>query len=298
MIWMLQSFLGMFVDATVGQLVQTFGGTRRSDSGSGWWNASGGGSGRPAGSAPPAGGPARPALAAPRQPPSSGAAEVDRDLGGDAVKLVQYTIVSIRRCEERILPGGQGEILVTGEMTAAAFTAWVVALYLQQPGHTIRHADKQYLRVWYQVLARWPRRCEPCEDDKLDALRGIRDALDGLARVPPAAPPVARPAPEPEPEPVAPPAPAPAPEPQAPEPEPPAPEPPTPEPPKPPPLGGHERRVLRALEQGEPAATSLLAARSGLSPAQVRKALAALRAAGRVERFGEGIETRYRLVRR
>ncbi|MGH9363308.1 MAG: helix-turn-helix domain-containing protein, partial [Thermoanaerobaculia bacterium] len=63
-------------------------------------------------------------------------------------------------------------------------------------------------------------------------------------------------------------------------------------------LGEHEKRVLRALKQGEPAATRELAARSGLTGAQVRKALQALRAAGRVERVGEGTETRYRRVRK
>ena len=52
------------------------------------------------------------------------------------VKLAEYTIVSIKRCEERILY--KGEIVYADDMDDEAFATWVVALYLQRRTRTFR----------------------------------------------------------------------------------------------------------------------------------------------------------------
>ncbi len=156
MMWTLQSFLGTFIDATVGQMVHALGTS---------------GTSRPL----PFWEPASRETAAPDWD--------SRDLQDNSLKLVRYTLVSVRRCEEKILPDGSGEILVTGGMTADGFAAWVIAEYLQPDGesgrrHRIPLDEKRYIRVSYQVLARWPLKCK---SKKTEALEGIRDALRGVS---------------------------------------------------------------------------------------------------------------------
>ena len=70
------------------------------------------------------------------------------DLQDDSVKLVAYTIVSLKRGRERILDGGQDSVIVTDSMTGKAFMSWILAKYMQQkvddpaqPGRKIRRGD-------------------------------------------------------------------------------------------------------------------------------------------------------------
>jgi hypothetical protein len=207
MIWTLQSLFGQFFDATVGQMLTALGGPRPVNRSSPW-NAAPPGA-RPA--LPPAPGASPSSAAAAWQPAGSSvsvAVELQesltpspKDLDDDTIKVVKYALVSIRRCHEKVLSGGV--ILVNTPMTSASFSSWIVALYLQSPeyraavardrSNAIAHADKKYLRVSYGVLRRYPR--EPksgCGTKKLDALKGIREALLGL-RLPPRT----RPAPPP-----------------------------------------------------------------------------------------------------
>jgi hypothetical protein len=103
----------------------------------------------------------------------------DNDHG--MVKLVEYTIVSIKRCDERILY--KSEIIETEDMSEEAFATWVVALYLQEPGIHVPHEDKKYLRVYHHVLQEWPRQKEDCcEDRQVHVLRGIEKAIRNLTR--------------------------------------------------------------------------------------------------------------------
>jgi hypothetical protein len=188
MIWTLQVVLGRFFDGMVSQVVDALGGGRRSSP----WSSprreppSGrsavGGSARSVSATPPAAiwKPVRDVAAVP-----AATAPCDKDLRGDDVKLVSYNIISLQPCDEKILPGGSGEVLVTESMTAESFATWIVASYLQSEGHDIPHDEKKYLRVAYEVLTRWPR--EPkdcCEDRELGVLEGIRDALRVLPRQP------------------------------------------------------------------------------------------------------------------
>jgi hypothetical protein len=92
------------------------------------------------------------------------------------IKLVRYALVSLRPCAERILPGGTGEILVTGRVSRESFAVGTVAGYLES--HEIRHEDERYLRVYSRVLERWPRQPLRCrEEEEVAALQGIRSAI-------------------------------------------------------------------------------------------------------------------------
>lgn len=186
MIWTLQTFLGQLFDATMGQMVDGLGQPRSGSSGPPWNDE-----------------PfeLRGIVVPDAEPAAQEEMRRARDLGGDEVKLVRFAIVSVRRGHERILPGGLGEVLVTNGMTSESFATWVVALYLQSDRfhglpldrrNQISHEDKKYLRVSYLVLDRWPREPLHCQEQQLDRLAGIRDALRAL---PPVAAPVSRAAP-------------------------------------------------------------------------------------------------------
>ena len=56
----------------------------------------------------------------------------EKNLNDDMVKLVAYSIVSIRRQDERVLNGGEGTVLIVEPMTEENFTAYIIGHYLQQ----------------------------------------------------------------------------------------------------------------------------------------------------------------------
>jgi len=60
---------------------------------------------------------------------------MDRSLNDDQVKLVRYSIVSIRRDCEHQLPRGAGQTVVTEAMSGDDFASWMIARYLD------RHPD-------------------------------------------------------------------------------------------------------------------------------------------------------------
>lgn len=55
-----------------------------------------------------------------------------KNLNDDMVKLVAYSIVSIRRQDERVLKGGEGTVVIVEPMTEENFTAYIIGHYLQQ----------------------------------------------------------------------------------------------------------------------------------------------------------------------
>jgi len=226
-----------------------------------------------------------PAPVPPLAPPGSAStAEPDsKDLLSDDVKLVQYTIVSVRPCEERVLPGGSGEVLVPTPMTVDNFAAWIIASYLHpddgesSPWTEILEAERRYLRVAYRILARWQRKeLECCDERRVEVLMGIRNALRSLP--PPSAPAAMAPAAlAPSPPPAGPSAAEPAAERAEP--------------------SREEKVVLKMLvDLGGAAATGQLVRETGLLQSQVRKAIKGLEAAGRIRRTGEGLQTRYVVV--
>src|SRR5215831_10937880 len=121
---------------------------------------------------------------------TSGEKEPDiYSLDDDMVKLVGYTIVSLRRGHERVMDGGEGTMVVTDNMTGEAFTSWVIAKYLQQevtvpskPTQTraelISPGELKYLTVYYVVSKRWPRHGLAFEQTQVRVLKEIRDGID------------------------------------------------------------------------------------------------------------------------
>jgi hypothetical protein len=112
-------------------------------------------------------------------------------LEDDAVKLIAYTIVSLKRNKERIMDGGKDSVIVTDNMTGEAFTSWIMAKYLQQlvpdpkdnkkkvPRSKLIDPDElKYLRVYYVVSHRWPREPLKFEEREINVLQGIRNHLN------------------------------------------------------------------------------------------------------------------------
>jgi hypothetical protein len=105
-------------------------------------------------------------------------------LEDDMVKLVAFTIVSVRRGAERAMPGsyGAGSVVVTDRMTPDGFANWAIQRYLGALSAEERRAlqpDLQYLRVDYAVPRRWPREPLQFEKNQVAVLREVRDALAG-----------------------------------------------------------------------------------------------------------------------
>lgn len=113
-------------------------------------------------------------------------------LDDDTVKLIAYSIISLRRGHERILDGGEGSVIVTDRMTGKAFISWILAKYMQkevdipgQPGKKLRRGDPslippeelRYLRVYYVVSNRWPREPLKFEEKQVTVLKEIRDEI-------------------------------------------------------------------------------------------------------------------------
>ena len=116
-----------------------------------------------------------------------------QSLNDDMVKLISYTIVSIKRDAERIMPGGSDSILVMDNMSSDAFTSWLLARYLQSTDYkkllednkrkTTKEAEKfqeedaKYLRIDYVVRHRWPRQPKDFEERQVEVLRQIGQVL-------------------------------------------------------------------------------------------------------------------------
>jgi hypothetical protein len=132
---------------------------------------------------------------------------INRDLHDDMLKLVRYKILFVKREYEHAFP--EQEDLVSDNMDSSAFTAWKVAEFIQNlqnnktevpkkwgdkkypdskqaESHiltTLPEGDKKYLRVYYEVLERYPREKFKYEEQQITVLEQIRDNLkDGRER--------------------------------------------------------------------------------------------------------------------
>ncbi|MEK6279431.1 MAG: hypothetical protein AABN95_03680 [Acidobacteriota bacterium] len=131
--------------------------------------------------------------------------DMDRDLRDDMLKLVRYKVLFVKREYEHAFP--EEEELVSENMDGAAFAAWKVAEFIQSlarvpyemkvpqrwgknyPEAAYRAGtdhewlkglpddDKKYLRVFYEVLDRYPREKFKYEERQIDVLEEIRDKL-------------------------------------------------------------------------------------------------------------------------
>jgi hypothetical protein len=134
---------------------------------------------------------------------------MDKDLNDDQLKLVRYKILFVKRDFEHAFP--EQEELVSDNMDGSAFTAWKVAQFIQslrdesgshvhvpkkwhgypddkdgsgrylyRDGNRLTglpEDDKKYLRVFFEVLERYPREKLKYEEDQLHVLREIKDAI-------------------------------------------------------------------------------------------------------------------------
>jgi hypothetical protein len=106
------------------------------------------------------------------------------DLNDDTVKLVAYTIVSVKRDKERVLPKGTDQIVIASNLSSEGFTSMIIAQYFQSQNYKdlaedekVKEDDRKYLRVHYVVSRRWPREPIRFEERHIDVLAGIRDAI-------------------------------------------------------------------------------------------------------------------------
>ena len=126
---------------------------------------------------------------------------MDKDLRDDMLKLVRYKVLFVKREYEHAF--AEREDLVSDNLDGSAFTAWKVAEFIQElgrgetrvphkwaekgyPSATYRREgallgldeeDKKYLRVYYEVLERYPREKFKYEEQQVRVLEQIRDQL-------------------------------------------------------------------------------------------------------------------------
>ena len=109
----------------------------------------------------------------------------DNSLGNDLVKVVQYTILSIKPDEERALKGFKESPrtrVFSDNMTGEDFTSWVIAQYFQEPDHEeIAENDKKFLRVSYSVISTFAKEDANYEKETVDVLRQIATSTQKIA---------------------------------------------------------------------------------------------------------------------
>jgi len=125
--------------------------------------------------------------------------KMDRDLRDDMLKLVRYKVLFVKREYEHAFR--EQEDLVSENMDGPAFTAWKVAEFIQglakhqtvvptKWGKTypegyrtgdvltgLPDEDKKYLRVYFEVMDRYPREKFKYEEEQISVLEDIRDEL-------------------------------------------------------------------------------------------------------------------------
>lgn len=124
----------------------------------------------------------------------------DRDLSGDDLKLVRYKVLFIKRDYEHAFP--EDEALVSDNMDGGSFTAWKIAEFIQhlervgiakpeswkdypegdqyfKDGKLVRlpDADKKYLRLYFEVLDRYPREEAEYDRKQVDVLKKISSKI-------------------------------------------------------------------------------------------------------------------------
>lgn len=130
----------------------------------------------------------------------------DTDLSGkDTLKLVRYKILFIKRDYETAFP--EHEELVADSMDDTGYTAWKIAEFIQRLGKKktevpakwksypenpekpelpyrengillgLPESDKKYLRVYFEVLARYDRQEFKYHERQIEVLEEIRDRI-------------------------------------------------------------------------------------------------------------------------
>lgn len=124
---------------------------------------------------------------------------MDKDLRDDMLKLVKYKVLFVKREYEHAFR--EQEDLVSENMDGQSFTAWKVAEFIQslakrdtkvparwgkaypegfRDGEVLTglpDEDKMYLRIYYEVMDRYPREKFEYEERQIEVLEEIRDGL-------------------------------------------------------------------------------------------------------------------------
>ncbi|HXM71283.1 MAG TPA: hypothetical protein VN970_09115 [Thermoanaerobaculia bacterium] len=90
------------------------------------------------------------------------------------IKLYKYTIVSIKRGDEHILPDGQGQVLIVDPMDDCDFDNYVIAEYVKD--HP-RVRGVRWLRVCSDLQCTWDKQPLHYEEKQLDYLRSIAHSV-------------------------------------------------------------------------------------------------------------------------
>lgn len=125
--------------------------------------------------------------------------KMDKDLRDDMLKLVRYKVLFVKREYEHAFL--EQEELVSENMDGTSFTAWKVAEFIQTLGKRstrvpskwgktypedyregdvltgLPDEDKMYLRIFYEVLDRYPREKFEYEERQIKVLEEIRNKL-------------------------------------------------------------------------------------------------------------------------
>jgi hypothetical protein len=114
----------------------------------------------------------------------TGAFAAFASLDDDMVKLVAYTIVSVRRDEEQVMPGefARDQIIVLDRMTEEQVVALIIARYTSSQEYQdftpeFKEAHAKYLRVYYVVTRRWPREPLRAEEREIKILQEISSRI-------------------------------------------------------------------------------------------------------------------------
>jgi hypothetical protein len=130
----------------------------------------------------------------------------EKDLRDDMLKLVRYKILFVKRDLEYAFP--EREELVSENIDGTGYTAWKIAEFIQDLGNIeipkkwrdkkfprdvpnelgsppsappkinkLDEEDKKYLRVYYEVLERYPRERFRYEERQIEVLEQIRDKM-------------------------------------------------------------------------------------------------------------------------
>jgi hypothetical protein len=114
----------------------------------------------------------------------------ENSLNNDKVKVVEYTILSIKPDHERVLdippdkndPSKKGHTfpkvrVFSDNMTGEDFASWVIAEYFQEHPGVLDPKDKKYVRVCYDVKCTFEPEDAHYDKEEVDVLREIRDAI-------------------------------------------------------------------------------------------------------------------------
>lgn len=99
----------------------------------------------------------------------------DTNLADDMVKLVDYSIINIKRDDEKELKTDR--VLVTDNLTGEAFSAWMIADFVREGAKGTGKDDHKYLRVSYSVRNRWPREEAHYDRDQVKVLERIEEVV-------------------------------------------------------------------------------------------------------------------------